>query len=538
MTCIAVFGLSLLILQASPSFHGVPEATPEAIGGHQTWFEDQKLYASDGREDAEYGDAVSIDGDVAIIGAPYDDELAWASGAAYVYEREGTTWTERIRLTVPDNWYYCLFGRSVAVDGDTALVGAPRYTTQGSVFVYVRSGSTWTQQARLWAPSPASYLGFSVSLDGDTALVGAPFEEPTGHRLGAAYVFTRTGTTWSAPVRLTPLDPRDWAYVGISVAIDGDTALVGADQDSGVAWGAGAAYVFTRSGTSWTQQARLTASDGDEYDYYGGSVSVDGDTALVGARSAHDLAGGAYVYVRAGTVWSEQAALLPPPTTDWLAFGCSVSLVGNTALVGAWGNDEPVTNVGAVYEYVRSGTSWTQQTKLIPWDAPEYAFFGSTVSSDGESILVGAPWDDVLVENSGSAYVFTARPSASATFRNDTGGTNSTGFFANAPVLGEDWIATVDNTGTGNFLAGVFGYGNPLELYLPRTDDWLLVDPLSPWGELLRLSPAYGYGVVTFTVPIPGVLSLVGFTMSTQGGGMGGAGGTTLHNAYDLFLGY
>ncbi len=124
-----------------------------------------------------------------------------------------------------------------------------------------------------------------------------------------------------------------------------------------------------------------------------------------------------------------------------------------------------------------------------------------------------------------------------AFFRNDAGGTNHPGYFATAPVPGAVWVATVDNTGTGNFLAGVMGYADPLELYLPAADGFLLIDPLSPGGELFQLPPAYGYGLVTFTVPIPTETSLAGFTLSAQGAGIGGGEGTTLHNAYDLFIG-
>jgi len=128
-------------------------------------------------------------------------------------------------------------------------------------------------------------------------------------------------------------------------------------------------------------------------------------------------------------------------------------------------------------------------------------------------------------------------PAATAFFRNDASATNPTGYAANAPVLGQVWVATVDNTTTGNFVAGVLGYSQPAELYLPRADDYLLIDPRSPGGELLGLSPAYGYGVVTFFVPIPDDVSLTGFTASTQGIGFGGGGGTSFHNAYDLFVG-
>ncbi len=129
-------------------------------------------------------------------------------------------------------------------------------------------------------------------------------------------------------------------------------------------------------------------------------------------------------------------------------------------------------------------------------------------------------------------------PLASATFRNDLESANPAGYSAAAPGLGGVWTATVDNTGTGNFIAGVMAYSDPLELYLPRADGHLLIDPTSPDGELLQLPPAYGYGVVSFSAEIPEDVALIGFALSTQGAGLGGGGGTNLHNAFDLIAGY
>jgi len=270
-------------------------------------------------------------------------------------------------------------------------------------------------------------------------------------------------------------------------------------------------------------------------------VSLSGDRALVGAVGDHtgaEDAGAAYVYLRSDTSWSEEAKLMARDPEPYDRLGCAVSLSDGVALLGARGLDDWwISDVGGAYVFHREGTSWTQEAKLEPSQASAGDLCGTSVALDGDTAVIGAPRDFELDVRRGSVHVFVRTPVASATFRNDSGGTNRPGFWAARPVLGEDWIAWVDNRGTGNFLAGILGYANPLELYLPRTGDYLLIDPLAPHGELLGLSPAYGYGIVMFTASIPDDPTLAGFVLSTQGAGLGGAGGTTLHNAYDLLLG-
>ncbi|MBN1976554.1 MAG: FG-GAP repeat protein, partial [Anaerolineae bacterium] len=206
------------------------------------------------------------------------------------------TWTEQAKLTASDGAAEDHFGNSVALSGNTALVGAPydevgANYAQGSAYVFTRSGAAWTQQVKLTASDGAAseQFGASVALAGDTALVGA-YGDGVGANdgQGSAYVFTRSGTAWAQQAKLTASDGAEWDQFGISVALSGDadTALVGAYYDGvGANDGQGSAYVFTRSGTTWTQQAHLTAADGATNDHFGDSAALSGDTALVGAFS-------------------------------------------------------------------------------------------------------------------------------------------------------------------------------------------------------------------------------------------------------------
>ncbi|MGI8758559.1 MAG: Calx-beta domain-containing protein, partial [Acidimicrobiales bacterium] len=222
----------------------------------------------------------------------------------------GTTWAQQAKLTAIDAAAGDRFGRSVAVSGDTAVVGAYldddafAGTDSGSAHVFTRTGTTWAQQAKLTAIDAAAgdRFGRSVAVSGDTAVVGAPFDDPTDTDSGSAYVFTRTGATWAEQAKLTAADGAADDHFGRSVAVSGDTAVVGAhfDDDDDAGTDSGSAYVFTRTGTTWAQQAKLTAADAAAYDYFGYSVAVSGDTAVVGARGDDDAgldSGSAYVFV-------------------------------------------------------------------------------------------------------------------------------------------------------------------------------------------------------------------------------------------------
>jgi hypothetical protein len=337
-------------------------------------------------------------------------------------------WTEQAKLTAPDAAAFDNFGVSVALSGDTAVVGADQdddhpvgATNEGSAYVFVRTGApgseVWIQQAKLIASDMGwdDNFGISVAVSGDTAVVGAYGDSPSG----SAYVFVRTGTIWSEQAKLKASDaaPSGDTF-GNSVAVSGDTVVIGAFQDDHLGGSdAGSAYVFIRSGGVWTEQQKLTASDAAAVDNFGRSVALSGSTVVIGAygdtHAGGAVAGSAYVFLRTGTLWSEQDKLTASDAIDGDRFGISVAVSGDTAVVGAYFDNHPfgLADAGSAYVFTRSGAPgsevWTQQAKLIAADAAQDDYFGISAAVSGDTAVVGAALDDHAGGGSaGSAYVF------------------------------------------------------------------------------------------------------------------------------------
>ncbi|WP_433928223.1 kelch repeat-containing protein [Sorangium cellulosum] len=394
------------------------------------WTQEAQLTASDGAVDDRFGVSVALSGDTALVGA-YNDEVGTnaSQGSAYVFTRADGRWSQQQKLIASDGAVYDGFGISVALSGDTALVGAYNdevgtNASQGSAYVFTRTDGRWTQQQKLIASDGAVYDGFgiSVALSGDTALVGAYNDEAgTNASQGSAYVFTRTDGRWTEQQKLNPSDDVVYHRFGISVALSGDTALVGAyNDDVGTNASQGSAYVFRHTGGRWAQQQRLIASDGAADDVFGISVALSGDTALVGAYS-DDIGrnvnqGSVYVYTRAyiagarvrGGVWTQQQKIIASDGAVNDMFGISVALSEDTALVGAY-SDNVETNVsqGSAYVFTRTGGVWTQQRNLTASDGAADDWFGTSVALSGNRALVGAYSDDVEANaDRGSAYIF------------------------------------------------------------------------------------------------------------------------------------
>ncbi len=312
------------------------------------------------------------------------------------------------------------FGRSVAIFGDTMLIGATgdsvgANANQGRAYIYRWTGTGWALEATLTAADGAAndLFGTAVALSADTAIVGAT-RDNVGANLnqGSATVFTRSGTTWTQQATLTATGGAASDSFGISVTLSGDTAIVGANfDDVGANGNQGSAYVFTRSGTTWTQQAQLNSTGGAANDQFGYSVALSVDTAIVGAFAA-DVGtnfnqGSAYVFVRSGTIWTQQAQLTAADGAASDLFGISVTLSGDTAIVGGSGDDIGVaTDRGSAYVFNRSGTRWTQQAQLLAADGGTFDNFGNSVSISGDTVVVGAPSDDTGTNTRGSAYTF------------------------------------------------------------------------------------------------------------------------------------
>jgi hypothetical protein len=354
---------------------------------------------------------------------------------------------------------YDTFGRTVAASGDTVVVGASAEDSaavgvngdhtsndapeSGAVYVFVRNGATWTQQAYIKAPNTEALdrFGCAVALSGDTLVIGALGEDSGSTGVngdwnnngavnsGAAYVYVRNGTTWSRQAYLKASNTAVTDYFGFAVSISGDTVVVGAsaedssaagvngDQSNNGAGDSGAAYVFVRNGTTWTQQAYLKASNPDQLDHFGEAVCVSDDTIVVGAWGEDSIvtgvngdqgnddaadSGAAYVFVRNGTSWTQEAYLKASNTEEDDEFGLAVTLSGDTVVVGARGEDSSATGVngnqlssgangsGAAYAFVRTGGVWSQQAYLKASNSGMNDLFGDALSLSGDTLLVGA----------------------------------------------------------------------------------------------------------------------------------------------------
>jgi len=400
-----------------------PTLTPSVVApptDSEVPSEISKLTASDGAAGDRFGWKVAIEGDTIVVGAWFDDDNGADSGSAFVFTRTGTTWTEQAKLTASDGAANDQFGKSVAIEGDTIVVGAHQDDSfSGSAYVFQRTETTWTQQAKLIARDGAAsdYFGTSVAIAGDTIVVGAHFDDGNGSNSGSAYVYMRTGTTWSQQAKLTASDAAANDVFGVSVAIAGDTIVVASDLDDDNGIDSGSVYVFTRTGTTWTQQAKLIANDGAASDFFGYNVAIAGDTIVVGARMHDDNgnnSGSAFVFTRTGTTWTQQAKLTASDGAASDLFGFSVAIAGDTIVVGAAYDDNEngsdsgsvYIDSGSAYVFTRTGTTWTEQAKLTANDAGEFDSFGISVAIDVDTIVVGSYLDNDNGIDSGSAYVY------------------------------------------------------------------------------------------------------------------------------------
>jgi hypothetical protein len=328
------------------------------------WHHEAMLTASDGDYGDIFGWSVAMDGDVILIGAR-DDEVNGESqaGSAYVFRYDGTEWVEEAKLVDPEPEYFELFGQSVSIDGDRALVGEHGDGWFiGAAFVYRYDGMQWVFEEKLVAPDPGGQerLGWSVALSNGIAIAGAP--QADGQN-GAAYVFRRQDGQWFFDARLSAADPvGPFPLFGLSssIAPDGSVILIGAPLDAEMGSEAGAAHLFRNTDRGWMEVAKLTASDGSSFDQFASTVSIDGDVGMINAPTG----GPGAVYAFLGLSGIDCNDNGNPDTCD-IFEGASEDLNANTipdeceaigdlngdgivnvrdllALLGAWGAcDEP-----------------------------------------------------------------------------------------------------------------------------------------------------------------------------------------------------
>lgn len=373
-----------------------------------------KLTANDARPSDWFGSSVAISGDTAIIGAPVAPSGGFANnGAAYVYVRNGSSWVFQQKLTSSDSPANDRdgFGSAVGISENTIVVGAPRRgdsnvdNDYGAAYVFVRTGTNWALQKKL---SPADtplaegegVFGMSVAISGETILVGTLGQLQFTDHSSMVHVFVRDGTTWMPQSLLTAINEGDDDSFGESVAISGDTAVIG-DTDLGPE----AAYIFVRCGNQWTRQQRLLPSDGGNKQF-GSSVAISGNSVIVGAYAdpiALDNGGSAYVFTTDGETWTQQQKLTVGGDVDDL--GISVAISGNTAILGSTGG-RLANQAGAAYVLVRTGDSWALAETLLPTGGLPSDGFGRSVAISSDAVIVGSPFDDIGATQTaeGSAY--------------------------------------------------------------------------------------------------------------------------------------
>jgi hypothetical protein len=366
-----------------------------------------KLHASDAGPSQYLGYSVAVSGDAIVAAAVRDDINGSGSGSAYVFIRSGSAWIEQAKLVPADGASGDQFGQSVAISGDTIIVGVPgdddNGPDAGSAYVFTRSGAVWSETAKLLAGDGRYWdeFGADVALSEDTAVVGAAWQDHGDgphEDFGAAYVFRRSGSGWYQEAKLVAGDKDPGDHFGVRVAVSGDTAVVGAHRDDDTGNNSGSAYVFTRSGAAWSETAKLLASDGGTNDGFG-VVGIDGDTVVVGARGDDDLSlnsGAAYVFRNSGAGWVEEAKLLPSDVRGF--FGRSVAVSGDRVVVGSW-------EVGHVFEWTSAG--WVERATLLPSDEPTLPpNFSQSVGLSGNTVVAGHHSDYDLGAAAGAVYVF------------------------------------------------------------------------------------------------------------------------------------
>ena len=378
--------------------------------------EDANLLASDGASGDVFGSGIAISKNTVVVGARYDDDQGINSGSVYIYKRDGwngQSWIEQTKLVASDGAAGDRFGDFVALDHDTALIGSPgdpyKLNSAGAAYVFHNANGRWTEQAKL-VPSDGE-LGDEfgqVAIDGNTAVISAQSDDDNGFDSGSVYVFKRSKGTWSEQAKLLASDGAQGDQFG-RIAIDNKTIVVGAtnvDNDK-IGLDTGSAYIFTLRDGTWTEQAKLTASDAAAGDNFGWTVAIDGDTAVIGAIGADvngNNSGAAYVFTRGAGVWTEQAKLTATDGAANDGFG-RVAINGKTILVSAPRNGDVGSRPAAAYVFTLSDGLWTEQAKVLAGIGATSDGFG-TPAMAGKTFIVGAGSNEDDGKRLGSAYVF------------------------------------------------------------------------------------------------------------------------------------
>jgi hypothetical protein len=383
-----------------------------------------KLIDPDGGGLDKFGAAAGVSGDLLIVGAPESDDpgLGADVGSALIYRNSGGGWILEQALTASDGAAGDQFGEGVAISGDLAVVGASQEQGGGigAAYIYRFDGTKWDEEQKLTASvvGAFSHFGSAVSIDGDAVVIASPGEDIVSLDSGAAYVFRRDTPdtsfpgTWSQEAKLTASDAAHLDQFADSVDISGDAVIVGVplDDDPVLGGTAGSAYVYRFDGVNWAEEQKLTAPLPAPGERFGNSVKIDGDVALIGAPREFGM-GSAYVFSKNGT-WSLEQQLFGSDALIFDQFGFSVAIDGGMALIGAKLHDLGggfTSNEGGAWLFRFDGFSWSEDVKLSASDAAPGDEFGFSVALDGGLALAGAVMADGAAPFAGALYVFSVQ---------------------------------------------------------------------------------------------------------------------------------
>lgn len=381
----------------------------------QEWGENAKLVASDADFDDQFGYSVAMGCEYIAVGALNDNDAGGNSGSVYVFEYEGDTWVELTKLTAFDAEAGDRFGFSVAVGHDIVVVGSKGDDDagpgSGSVYLYDIVADAVVGETKLTAADAAGgdNFGHAVVIEDDRIIIGAPGVEDLGMNSGAVYVFERTGGVWAQTAKILASDGEADDLFGESVSYDNERIVVGARKEDSSGDDAGAAYVYELVGGTWVEVVKLTASDGIEEDLFGSSVSINESFLAVGATGVDDAglsSGAVYMFEEVGGAWVEIDKLTSSDADTGGFLGKSVSLSGDRAVFGSYGDDAGGALSGAAYIFENTGGVWTEVLKLTASDIDADDLYGEALTIHDNQIVIGARYNDDSGFNSGSAYVY------------------------------------------------------------------------------------------------------------------------------------
>ena len=358
-----------------------------------------------------FGTSLILDGDRAFFGAFLDDEFGDSAGAAYAFHWDGKRWIEGQKIVASDAQPLDTFGTSMDVCGDVLVISAvgfefPSQWVRGAVYVFRDQGGVWVEEQKLLASDGGTgeQFGCVVAVEGDRLIASAPLHGASG----AVYAFEFDGTQWQETQKLIGSRPKSSDQFGISLDLDGDTLVIGADEGGESAKAEGKAYVFRHDGSGWFEEQRLRASDRERGDQFGGGVTLQGERLVVGAWKDSEAiadAGSMYTFDYDGTRWNEVGKQVPSDISAFARFGRFLDLDGDRLLVSAFTDSETAYLGGAAYVYEWDGTHWGHERKIIASDPEPSDLFGVGLDLDGDRALLGL--ESVFREGAVYCHVFT-----------------------------------------------------------------------------------------------------------------------------------